>query len=95
MGYVTVDPSYVNEFNNDIQTLAVSTRLQEGCLFYVTNLDDKSTGRMLVAERWQDKAALTSHLKRDETVMFLNKWGNMLKNDVRIFDASNEQTLMD
>nr|WP_245511116.1 hypothetical protein [Martelella mediterranea] len=33
--------------------MSLSTKAEEGCLFYGITLDDRPTGRFLVAERWR------------------------------------------
>ncbi|GMA99528.1 antibiotic biosynthesis monooxygenase [Pelosinus sp. IPA-1] len=95
MGFLHLNPSDVNEFTADIQTIASSTRAEKGCLFYSIALEDARAGRMLIAERWQDQESLTAHLERQELVAFSKKWGNRIKSDNLKYDASNERSLME
>ena len=93
-GYLHVDPSDVNAFITDIQALASLARAEKGCLFYAIAVDDASAGRLLVAERWHDQEALTSHIEIQEAP-FLKKWTSKMKVDILKYDASNERSLLD
>ena len=83
----------VNEFLTDLRTLALSVRIREGCLFYTVALEDARAGRLLVAERWQDQAALTAHLGAPRTSAFVEKWRHRMRGKVQMYDASNERPL--
>ncbi|WP_348633716.1 putative quinol monooxygenase [Martelella mediterranea] len=47
------EPQDVDAFIRAIQAISLSTKAEEGCLFYGITLDDRPTGRFLVAERWR------------------------------------------
>ncbi len=93
MGYLHVDPSEVDDFDADVQEISRSTTAETGCLFYGISLDDRSAGRFLVAERWQDEDALQVHLETDETRAFLRKWEGRMKGDLNAYDVIRERLL--
>lgn len=81
MGYVHLDLFDVEEFLADIQVIGPRTRAEEGCLFYAVAPDDARTGSMVVVERWQDQASLTTHLEGPQAASF-QKWMNKITIDV-------------
>lgn len=87
MGYIHIDPRDVNAFIRDVQAISLSTKTEEGCLFYGITLDDRPAGRFVVAERWRDQAALTAHLARAETLTFLKTWGERMKGDLQTYEV--------
>jgi len=92
MGHVRVDPSEVREFLDDMEAIGPRTRDEKGCLFYSVTLEDASTGRMVVAERWQDQESLTAHLQGEQVAAF-QKWAGRIGIEVLRYDASNERPL--
>lgn len=92
MGYLYLDPSDVIDFVADMETVSASTRAEDGCLFHGICLDDARAGRMLVAQRWRDAAALTAHLTTRTTVAFLAKWGSRFRSELQQYDAMEERT---
>ncbi len=95
MGYIHVDPDVANELLADVKALNPSSTADNGCLFYAIALDCALTGRMLIAERWLDQKSLTTHLKAQKTLAFLEKWAKRLKTDVLKYDSTNERSLAD
>lgn len=95
MGYVQLNPTDVNEFTEDVQSVVSSTRAEKGCLFYTFTLEDARTGRMLTVQRWQDQESLTTHIKKHESEPFLKKWGNRMRMDILKYDISNERSFME
>ncbi|WP_180899004.1 putative quinol monooxygenase [Martelella soudanensis] len=91
MGYIHIDPLDVDAFVRDVQAISLSTKAEEGCLFYGITLDDRPTGRFLVAERWRDQDALTAHLARAETLAFLTSWGDRMKGDLQTYEVPEER----
>ncbi|MCM5552926.1 antibiotic biosynthesis monooxygenase [Pleomorphomonas sp. NRK KF1] len=71
--------------------MSLSTKAEEGCLFYGIALDDRPTGRFLVAERWRDQEALTAHLARAETLAFLTDWSARMKGDLQTYEVPEER----
>lgn len=94
-GYMHIDPSEVPQFLAELKDLAIVTRQRPGNISYDAALDDPGTGRLLIAERWTDQAALSAHLNREETKAFVARWQGRMRGDVRKFDASNERSLLD
>ncbi|GAB2188092.1 putative quinol monooxygenase [Roseibium sp. LAB1] len=90
MGYIHIAPQDVDAFADDVRTISLSTTAEDGCLFYGITLDDRATGRFLVAERWRDQEALIAHLATAETVAFLALWGDRMKADLRTYQVSEE-----
>ncbi len=91
MGYIHIDPLDVDAFIHDVQAISLSTKAEEGCLFYGITLDDRSAGRFLVAECWRDQEALTAHLARAETLAFLKTWGDRMKGDLQTYEVTKEE----
>ena len=83
--------SLLMTFESSLQT----RKLTRAAFFIAVAVDDAAAGRMLVVERWQDQASLTSHLETHRTATFLEKWMTRVKSDVLKYDASNERSLMD
>jgi quinol monooxygenase YgiN len=94
-GYMNVDPADLVEFTSELKSLAAATRQRVGNISYDATLDDSEAGRLLVAERWADQAALTAHLEAEDTVAFVNRWRGRMRGDIRKYDASNERELDD
>ncbi|TYC65082.1 antibiotic biosynthesis monooxygenase [Stappia sp. BW2] len=92
-GYMYVDPSDLAEFTADLASLAVATRQRSGNLSYDAAVDDAKAGRLLIAERWADQAALTAHLEAEDTEAFIVKWRGRMQGEIRKYDASNERGL--
>ena len=95
MGYMHVDPADMAEFYADLKHLAMATRQRQGNISYDAALDDPEAGRLLIAERWVDQAALTAHLEAEDTLAFVNRWQGRMRGDIRKCDASNERELDD
>ncbi|NMM46109.1 antibiotic biosynthesis monooxygenase [Rhodospirillaceae bacterium KN72] len=90
MGNIHTDPLDVDAFARDVEAIRLSTEAEEGCQFYGIILDHRPTGRFVVAERWQDREALTAHLSRAETVAFLKTWGARIKSDLQTYEVVAE-----
>lgn len=95
MGYITLQPSDVSGFIADMQPFATTTRAEDGCLFFGATAEDAAAGRILVAERWRDQAALTAHLAAPATEAFVKIWAGRMTGEILKFDAANERGLMD
>lgn len=95
MGYMYVDPADLVQFSADLKSLSVTTRQREGNISYDAAEDDPGNGRLLIAERWRDQAALTAHLEAEDTLAFINRWQGRIHGDVWKYDASNERELVD
>ena len=93
-GYMHVEPTDVPRFHAELQELAAVVRWRAGNLSYDAAVDDARAGRMLIVERWQDQAALTTHLDAPETRAFVQRWQGRMRGDIRKYDASNERDLM-
>ncbi|OED00973.1 antibiotic biosynthesis monooxygenase [Rhizobium sp. YK2] len=83
------------QFLAELKDLALTTTQRRGNISYDAALDDPATGRLLIAERWADQEALSSHLDAEETKAFVARWQGRMRGDVRKFDASNERRLSD
>ena len=94
-GYMYVEPSSVVEFVQDLKKLALATRQRDGNLAYDAAVDDPLAGRLLIAERWRDQAALTAHLDATDTMGFVDRWGPTIRGEVFKYDALRERGLMD
>ncbi|AJY46545.1 putative quinol monooxygenase [Martelella endophytica] len=94
-GIMNVAPSDLEAFLADLHSLALATRQRPGNIAYDAAVEDAPAGRLLIAERWADQAALTAHLKADDTKAFGQRWQGRMWGDIRKYDASNERALTD
>jgi quinol monooxygenase YgiN len=83
MGHIDLDPADMDAFAADVRALAPVVRAEPGCLFYSLVPEDAAAGRMLLAQRWQDAAALARHLEAPSTLAFQKKWLHKLQMDVQ------------
>ncbi|TDW59548.1 quinol monooxygenase YgiN [Novosphingobium sp. PhB55] len=93
-GYMHVDPSDLSRFHAELQAIAVVVRQRPGSLSYDAAVDDAQAGRLLIAERWHDQAALNAHLDAPETKAFVQHWEGKMRGDICKYDASNERDLI-
>jgi quinol monooxygenase YgiN len=61
-GYFDVDPSDREAFIADRIDGMKKSRAEKGCIAYVLSADPIEAGRVLLFERWEDKASLAAHL---------------------------------
>jgi len=95
LGYMHVDPAYQAKFLADLTALAAATRQRAGNISYDAVIDASELGRLLIAERWVDQAALSAHLAAADTIAFVDQWHGRMQGDIRKYDAANERDLMD
>lgn len=93
VGYMHVDRADLTEFYADLKQLAIATRQRQGNISYDAALDETEAGRLLIAERWVDQAALTSHLLAEDTLAFIERWQSRMRGDIHKYDGSNEREL--
>jgi quinol monooxygenase YgiN len=94
-GYIYVDLADLAQFRADLTALAAVTRQRAGNISYDAAIDTSEPGRLLMAERWVDQAALNAHLAAADTIAFVDRWGGLFRADIRKYDASNERDLID
>lgn len=92
-GYMHVDAADLADFVADLNALAIATRQRVGNISYDAAVDDPHAGRLLIVERWADKAALMAHLAAKDTTEFIARWSGRSQGDIRKYDASNERDL--
>ena len=90
-GQVFVDTSEIETFVAEARKTIPLAYENEGCLFISFTVDDHKDGSMLVVERWKDRISLDKHLSRTEVIELFTKWGPKMRNEVRMYDASNER----
>jgi quinol monooxygenase YgiN len=94
-GYMHVDPAVLVQFRSDLTALAAATRRRAENISYDAAIDAPESGRLLIAERWADQAALNAHLAAADTIAFVDRWRGRIQGDIRKYDATNERDLMD
>ncbi|MEX6506444.1 putative quinol monooxygenase [Jiella sp. M17.18] len=94
IGHIHIEATDVAVFLAEMATFGEAARAHDGCLFFAVAPEDFAAGRMLVAERWRDQAALDNHLAAEDTAAFVARWGSRMKSDVVKFDAANERGLL-
>ena len=85
MGYIDVAPADRDAFLADARILAQTVRAEPGCLFHSLAPDIAPDGPMVLAQRWQDQAALDRHMARAATLAFREKWLARLKMNVAAY----------
>lgn len=88
-GYISVPPADLPRFVEEAGLLARVTRQRDGNLSYDVAVLDVAAGRLLVAERWRNEAALVAHLRANDTRAFVSRWQERMLGDVRQYDANN------
>jgi quinol monooxygenase YgiN len=63
-GTFEVDPELRQEFVKSKEQAMRVSRREAGCHDYVFSADPLEPGRVLLFERWEDKASLAAHLAR-------------------------------
>lgn len=63
-GVFEVDPAQREEFIRSKERAMRDSRLESGCHDYAFSADPLEPGRVLLFERWEDKASLAAHLTR-------------------------------
>ncbi len=61
-GTFEVDPAQRADFLHSMEQGMRSSRREAGCLAYVLSADPIEPGRVVLYERWADKASLAAHL---------------------------------
>jgi quinol monooxygenase YgiN len=61
-GEFVVDPERREEFLRSREAGMRASRAEAGCHDYVLSADPVDAGRVVLYERWEDKAALAAHL---------------------------------
>lgn len=92
-GHLSVSAADLPRFVEEAGHLASVARQRDGNLSYDIAVLDAAAGRLLVAERWRDKAALAAHLRASETVAFVSRWQSEMLGDVHQYDAENERPI--
>jgi quinol monooxygenase YgiN len=62
-GHFDVDPADREAFIADRVEIVRASRAEKGCLDYAFSADPVEPGRVLLYERWEDKASLATHLE--------------------------------
>ncbi len=62
-GHFDVDPSDRDAFVADRVAMMRASRAEAGCIAYAFSPDPIEPGRVLLFERWEDKASLAAHLE--------------------------------
>ncbi|RIY03675.1 antibiotic biosynthesis monooxygenase [Aureimonas flava] len=94
IGHIDVAPGDVEAFAADMAVFAPRARARDGCLFFGVAAEDPGTGRMLVAERWRDQAALDAHRGAADTIAFVARWGDRMRGDLKQFDVLEPEPTM-
>jgi quinol monooxygenase YgiN len=61
-GHFAVDPGQREQFLRSRLDVTRTSRSEAGCIAYAFSPDPLDPGRVLLFERWEDKAALAGHL---------------------------------
>lgn len=94
IGHIHIEAADVTAFIAEMARFGEAARARYGCLFFAVGPEDSAAGRILVAERWRDQAALDAHLAAEDTAAFVTRWKSRMESDVSKFDAANERGLM-
>lgn len=91
-GHVFVAPCDIDAFVAEARATLLLGRSADGNLFFSFTLDDPVEGSVTVLERWRDRAALDAYLGRPEVVELLQRWVGRMRNEIMMYDASNERS---
>jgi quinol monooxygenase YgiN len=58
-------------------------------------VDDPYAGRLVIAERRRDQAALTAHLHAPDTISFVDRWRDTIRGKILKYDVLRERGLTD
>jgi len=83
IGYMHVEPNEFEQFFDDLEVLATAARKRMGNISFDAAASDAKIGRLLIAERWSNQAALTAHLDATDTVDFVRRWQHRMWGDIR------------
>jgi quinol monooxygenase YgiN len=61
-GTISFDPAKASELESGFDAMQAETLKEDGCLGYDLYFDRKTTGKVLVFERWADDNALAGHM---------------------------------
>ena len=88
MGHIDLDLADVEAFEEDVHAIAPVVRAEPGCLFYSLARQEATSGRMLLAQRWQDRAALALHLQAPATLAFQARWLPDMRMAIQQYDLA-------
>lgn len=71
LGYVHIHPPLFAEFMDKINGLVNSVLRRAGNISYDAAVQEPLTGKIVIAERWEDQVALSAHLDAADTLAFL------------------------
>ena len=94
-GHIHVDPANLGRFMSEIKVLSEAVRQREGNYSYDIAVEDSSSGKLLITERWKDQSVLSTHLASSDTLAFIYRWQGRMKEELLKYDAFNERELMD
>ena len=90
-GHVHLEPSDIDEFVNDAQATYPLAAANPGNLLLSFSIDDAAKGLVTVLEEWTTAEALSTHLATQRVQDIFAKWSPRMRNEVRMFDATNER----
>ncbi|MCE0491592.1 antibiotic biosynthesis monooxygenase [Pantoea sp. Mb-10] len=94
LGYMQIPPPLLTLFMDEIHALAKSVRQRAGNLSYDAAVQEPLTGKIVIAERWEDQVALSTHLDAPDTLAFIARWQPLMEGAVLKYDVLNERALM-
>jgi quinol monooxygenase YgiN len=88
-GHVHVDPADINEFIVDAQATYPLAAANPGNVLLSFSVDSAEKGIVTVLEEWTSTEALAAHLGTHQVQEIFAKWTPRMRNEVRMFDATN------
>jgi quinol monooxygenase YgiN len=90
-GHVHLDPADVDEFMVDAQATYPVAAANPGNVLLSFAVDNAEKGTVTVLEEWKSTDALAAHLATHQVQQIFAKWTARMRNEVRMFDATNER----
>ena len=87
-GHFAVDPAQREQFLRSREGVMRASRSEAGCIAYAFSPDPLDPGRVLLFERWEDKAALAGHLAALRQLPRPQDGITVLESEVRQYEIS-------
>ena len=93
-GHFQVRSTSLDEILTYIPNLERDTRSEDGCMLYAIALDDPSSARFVIIEKWRDQEALQAHLALPATKQFVAKLQDTVTEiELKIHEITGERDL--
>jgi quinol monooxygenase YgiN len=93
-GTITIDPTVVADFQEDVAAMRPKVLQEQGCRHYSLLAEDAAGGVMNVLEMWNSEEDLKIHLKQPWIVQFFNKYVGSIKDmTAQVYDSGEGRAI--